>query len=48
MESAASRITLSWHVGPGHDSQNWVCDPDPARASEVEICFTPEGPRGRR
>jgi uncharacterized protein YndB with AHSA1/START domain len=37
-------VTLSWHVGPGHDSPDWVCDPDPAKASEVEICFTPEGP----
>jgi uncharacterized protein YndB with AHSA1/START domain len=37
------RVTLSWHVGPGHDSPDWVCDPDPAKASEVEICFTPEG-----
>jgi len=23
---------------------DWVCDPDPAKASEVEISFTPEGP----
>jgi uncharacterized protein YndB with AHSA1/START domain len=37
------RVTLSWHVGPGHDSPDWVCDPDPAKASEVEICFTPDG-----
>lgn len=37
------RVTLSWHVGPGHDSPDWLCDPDPAKASEVEICFTPEG-----
>jgi len=37
------RVTLSWHVGPGHDSPDWVCDPDPAKASEVEIRFTPEG-----
>jgi len=34
------RVTLSWHVGPGHDSPDWVCDPDPAKASEVEIRFT--------
>jgi uncharacterized protein YndB with AHSA1/START domain len=38
------RVTLSWHVGPGHDSPDWVCDPDPAKASEVEIRFTPDGP----
>lgn len=38
------RVTLSWHVGPGHDSPDWVCNPDPAKASEVEIRFTPEGP----
>ena len=38
------RVTLSWHVGPGHDSPDWVCDPDPAKASEVEIRFTAEGP----
>ncbi len=39
------RVSLSWHVGPGHDQPEWVCDPDPARASEVEIRFTAEGPR---
>jgi uncharacterized protein YndB with AHSA1/START domain len=38
------RLTLSWQVGPGHDSPEWVCDPDPAKASEVEIRFTPDGP----
>jgi uncharacterized protein YndB with AHSA1/START domain len=37
-------VTLSWHVGPGHDSPDWVCDPDMAKASEVEIRFTSEGP----
>jgi uncharacterized protein YndB with AHSA1/START domain len=37
------RVTLSWHVGPGHDSPDWACDPDPAKASEVEIRFTAEG-----
>lgn len=31
-------------MGPGHDSPAWVCDLNPAKASEVEICFTPEGP----
>jgi uncharacterized protein YndB with AHSA1/START domain len=38
------RVTLSWHVGPGHDSPDWVCDPDIAKASEVEIRFTAAGP----
>jgi len=38
------RVALSWHVGPGHDSPEWVCDMDPAKASEVEIRFTAEGP----
>ena len=33
-------VRLSWHVGPGHDSPDWVCDPDPAKASEVEIRFS--------
>jgi len=38
------RVTFSWHVGPGHDQPDWVCDPDIAKASEVEIRFTTEGP----
>ncbi len=38
------RVTLSWHVGPGHDSPDWVCDPDMAKASEVEISFAEEAP----
>lgn len=38
------RVTLSWHVGPGHDQPDWKCDPDPAKASEVEIRFAAEGP----
>ena len=38
------RVTFSWHVGPGHDQPDWVSDPDMARASEVEIRFTAEGP----
>jgi uncharacterized protein YndB with AHSA1/START domain len=38
------RVAFSWHVGPGHDPPDWVCDPDPAKASEVEIRFTAEGP----
>jgi uncharacterized protein YndB with AHSA1/START domain len=36
------RVTFSWHVGPGHDQPDWVCDPDIAKASEVEIRFTEE------
>ena len=38
------RVTFSWHVGPGHDQPDWVCDPDLAKASEVEIRFSAEGP----
>src|ERR1700689_610036 len=37
-------VSLSWHVGPGHDQPDWVCDPDPAKASEVTIRFNAEGP----
>jgi uncharacterized protein YndB with AHSA1/START domain len=37
------RVTFSWHVGPGHDQPDWTCDPEIARASEVEIRFTAEG-----
>jgi uncharacterized protein YndB with AHSA1/START domain len=37
-------VTFSWHVGPGHDSPEWVCDPDIAKASEVQIRFTAEAP----
>ena len=36
-------VCFSWHLGPGHDQPDWVADPDPARASEVEIRFTAEG-----
>lgn len=38
------RVCLSWHVGPGHDSPDWVADTtlDITRASELEIRFTPE------
>ena len=35
-------VRLSWHVGPGHDSPEWVADMDMAKASEVEIRFTAE------
>jgi len=40
------RVRLSWHVGPGHDSPDWVADPtlDMAKASEVEVRFIAEGP----
>jgi uncharacterized protein YndB with AHSA1/START domain len=38
------RVTFSWHVGPGHDQPDWVCDRDVAKASEVEIRFSAEGP----
>lgn len=37
------RVAFSWHVGPGHDRPDWVCDPDPAKASEVEIRFSDGG-----
>lgn len=36
------RVTFSWHVGPGHDSPDWVCDMDRSKASKVEIRFTEE------
>jgi uncharacterized protein YndB with AHSA1/START domain len=39
------RVTFSWHVGPGHDQPEWTADPDLAKASEVEIRFTAEGPQ---
>lgn len=39
-----NRVAFSWHVGPGHDQPDWKFDPDPERASEVEITFTAEGP----
>jgi uncharacterized protein YndB with AHSA1/START domain len=38
------RVALSWHVGPGHDSPDWVFDGDMAKASQVEIRFSPDGP----
>ena len=37
-------VRLSWHAGPGHDSPDWVMDPDISKASEVEIRFHAEGP----
>jgi hypothetical protein len=36
-------VRLSWHVGPGHDQPDWVCDPDRSKASEVEIRFIDDG-----
>jgi uncharacterized protein YndB with AHSA1/START domain len=34
------RLVLSWHIGG-----KWQYDPDPTRASEVEVRFTAKGPR---
>jgi uncharacterized protein YndB with AHSA1/START domain len=34
-----SRVTLSWHL-----NGDWQYDPDPARASEVDVRFIPDGP----
>jgi uncharacterized protein YndB with AHSA1/START domain len=42
------RVTFSWHLGPGHDQPDWQFDPDPGKASEVEISFVPEGPNSTR
>lgn len=36
------RVTFSWHLGPGHDSPDWVADMDMTKSSEVEIRFTKE------
>ena len=33
------RVVFSWHLGP-----DWTFNPDMAKASEVEIRFTAEGP----
>jgi hypothetical protein len=33
------RFVFGWHVSP-----RWTIDPDPAKASEVEVLFVPEGP----
>jgi uncharacterized protein YndB with AHSA1/START domain len=33
------RVTLGWHL-----QSDWKYDPDPARASEIEILFTVKGP----
>jgi uncharacterized protein YndB with AHSA1/START domain len=32
------RVVLGWHLGP-----DWAYNPDPARATEVEVRFIPEG-----
>ena len=34
-----NRVTFSWHLGP-----DWKFDPDLAKASEVQVRFTSEGP----
>lgn len=38
------RVAFSWHLGPGHDSPDWIFDGDMAKASQVEIRFLPDGP----
>lgn len=35
-----SRLVLAWQIGPAR-----VPEPDPAKASQVEVCFLAEGPR---
>jgi DNA-binding transcriptional ArsR family regulator/uncharacterized protein YndB with AHSA1/START domain len=37
------RIVLTWQIGP-----DWVYEPDPARASEIEVRFLPESPQRTR
>ena len=37
------RILFAWHLGPG-----WKYDPDPAKATEVEVRFSSEGPSRTR
>lgn len=34
-----SRVVLSWHL-----QGDWTYHPDPAKASEIEVRFIPEGP----
>lgn len=34
-----SRVCFSWDIG-----LNWQLEPDPAKASEIEVVFTAEGP----
>lgn len=43
------RVSFSWHIGPGPDnSSDWKFNSDPAKSSEVEITFIPEGPSATR
>lgn len=37
------RLVISWDISP-----TWQREPDPARASEIEICFVAEGPERTR
>jgi DNA-binding transcriptional ArsR family regulator/uncharacterized protein YndB with AHSA1/START domain len=37
------RLLLTWQVGP-----QWTYESDPARGSEIEVTFTPEGPDSTR
>ncbi len=37
------RLLLTWQVSP-----HWTYEPDPARGSEIEVTFTPEGPHVTR
>ena len=37
------RVVFGWHLGP-----EWKYDPDPAKATEVEVRFVPEGPARTR
>jgi uncharacterized protein YndB with AHSA1/START domain len=38
-----ARVVFSWDIGP-----TWQVEDDPQRTSEVEVTFTPEGPRRTR
>jgi uncharacterized protein YndB with AHSA1/START domain len=40
---APHHVAFSWHVGPGRESPEWQFDPDPARASRVDVRFRDEG-----
>jgi DNA-binding transcriptional ArsR family regulator len=37
------RLLLTWQVSPA-----WTYEPDPARGSQIEVTFTPEGPDATR
>ncbi len=41
------RVRLLLACGPGHDTPDWKFDPDMAKASEVEIRFSADGPGPR-